>query len=658
MSFCSKRGAFAAAVMMVGFLGTDAFAQCDLQRLMRPTSDEAFAATISVRGDLAIIGAPGANDVGDSSGAAYIYRWDGSTWGDRQRIVASDQQERASFGVSVAIAGDMAVVGAPSHDCEDGSYCGVAYIFRFDGVDWVQEARLTSTNESADDRFGRSVATDGTFIVIGASRESYTSGGTGAVYVFIWDGANWIVEEKFGPNNPAHGKYGESVSIDGDFFVVGAPDIDKVYTYYRLGGVTWSPAGNVMPSGGQSGAKFGRSVSVSGNAMIVGAPYYDCGSIPSCGTAYVFRYYGSWQQEAQILIPASPHRAKFGRAVAIQGDLATIGAPEYNSERGGVWWYRYNDTAWVLQGELTMWPYGASEASFGYAISVAGPVAMIGSPGDGLIPQAAYVVALDGADCTANGAMDLCEGLDDPYYFDPDGDPEMCPCAASTAPILDTSPPDLGSGTKNRFLSLIAGDPGVKQAVRVTFADLPPLYEYAEGRTMWVGPPFPVTEASGESGDAPEPTFLAATLQCQPYYTNWSQLGVVHVYDSGVLPGGTYEVHVVAGVCSIYDSASFSDTLGVNTSIFGDITGNGPHPQTGTWDPPQGIINFNDITAIIDKYKNEPQPPKVRADIISNDILSPVPDLLVDFVDITAAVEAYRGYPLSLPGPPTSDPCQ
>jgi hypothetical protein len=232
---------------------------------------------------------------------------------------------------------------------------------------------------------------------------------------------------------------------------------------------------------------------------------------------------------------------------------------------------------------------------------------------------------------------------------------EAADCTLTNAPLLDPRVGDFGHGTRNRYLSLTTGSPGLSEAMRVTFVDLPPPHDGYNGDQWWVGEPVEVTEASGENDSDPPPTFWAAQLQCgTPYYADWSQYGTVHVYNGGIVPGAVYEVQAISDDCNTSDEASYSPPLTINTSQFGDIVADcGVYPCS----PPQGVIDFVDISACVEKFKNNPTAPqKARADVINSDVSAPLPDRKVDFVDISAIVEAFRGSALPLPGPQSHCP--
>ena len=109
---------------------TSVFADCELAKLL--ASDGArgdrFGVSIDISGDTAVIGAPYDNDTGASSGSAYIFRFNGSSWVEEAKLHASDGAAGDDFGVSVGISGDIAVIGAKDDD-DNGTNSGSAYIF-------------------------------------------------------------------------------------------------------------------------------------------------------------------------------------------------------------------------------------------------------------------------------------------------------------------------------------------------------------------------------------------------------------------------------------------------------------------------------------------------------------------------------------------------
>lgn len=84
------------------------------------------------------------------------------------KLIAADGAAQDNFGVSVALSGDTAVVGA-SGDDDNGTHSGSAYIFVRDASAlWTQQAKLLPLDGAANNFFGLSVAISGDSAIIGA----------------------------------------------------------------------------------------------------------------------------------------------------------------------------------------------------------------------------------------------------------------------------------------------------------------------------------------------------------------------------------------------------------------------------------------------------------------------------------------------------------
>ncbi|MGD2111719.1 MAG: hypothetical protein PVI86_20275, partial [Phycisphaerae bacterium] len=283
-------------------------------------------------------------------------------------------------------------------------------------------------------------------------------------------------------------------------------------------------------------------------------------------------------------------------------------------------------------------------------------------------PEPSFRTFADAGECfliRIGGERDLLNDNDD---VDPMGRgrldiiSEETDCPISLAPAGDPDLNDNGFGTKNAYVTFEGSQlvPPSREsaadthAIRVKFVTLPG-FAFAEGRAMFVQEPFPVTEASATDGPTPAPTFTAARLGCDPFYADWSTYGVVDVFDAGILPGGVYEVQAIHFDCE-RSEPNYSLPLTVVTSAIGDLAGN--TCTLVTCNPPQGVVDFTDINAVVEKFKNTPGAPrKARTDLLNGTVSLPYPDRKVDFVDIAQGVDAFRGAPLPPVGPPADDPC-
>ena len=162
-----------------------------------------FGNSVSASGDRIVISAP--HDYSGGRGAAYVYRYDGSSWVEEARLNASDATV-ALFGNSVSASGDLAVIGAVFDD-HAGYESGSAYVFRYDGSSWVEEAKLIASDAAPDELFGTSVSVSGELAVIGAEARSEAGVDSGAAYIYRYDGSGWVEEAKLTASDPTRQKY-------------------------------------------------------------------------------------------------------------------------------------------------------------------------------------------------------------------------------------------------------------------------------------------------------------------------------------------------------------------------------------------------------------------------------------------------------------------
>lgn len=104
---------------------------------------------------------------------------------NEQKLLASDKDSNDYFGKSVAIDGDTMVVGVTGEDSDGKSDNGAVYVFTKSGNKWSQNQKLLASDKETSDHFGKSVAIDGTTVVVGADGESSDGKGrNGAVYIY------------------------------------------------------------------------------------------------------------------------------------------------------------------------------------------------------------------------------------------------------------------------------------------------------------------------------------------------------------------------------------------------------------------------------------------------------------------------------------------
>ena len=136
---------------------------------------------------------------------------------EQAKLTASDAAANDSFGFSVSVSGDTAVVGAWGDD-DNGSYSGSAYVFVRTGSTWTEQAKLTASDAAADDRFGVSVSVSGATAVVGANNDDDSGSASGSAYVFVRTGSTWTEQQKLTASDAAaNDRFGTEILPYPDF---------------------------------------------------------------------------------------------------------------------------------------------------------------------------------------------------------------------------------------------------------------------------------------------------------------------------------------------------------------------------------------------------------------------------------------------------------
>ncbi len=371
-------------------------------------ANDLFGYSVSIDGDYAIVGAY--EKPINQTGSAYIFKRNGTSWILQQKITASDAQAGDIFGVSVSISSDYAIVGASGEDPSGTAGAGSAYIFKRSDAGWAQQQKINASDAQASDSFGISVSISGDYAIVGASGEDPSGTlNAGSAYIFKRNGTSWAQQQKINASDKeAKDYFGWSVSISGNYTIVGAPyedlssisnisttDAGSAYIFNRSG-TTWSQQQKINASDKQAHDNFGWSVSINGAYAIVGAPYEDPSSISNisttdAGSAYIFKRSGTtWSQQQKINASDKGAGDYFGYSVSIDGDYAIVGAPYEDPSSisnistlnaGSAYIFKRSDTAWAQQQKINASDKGAN-GLFGQSVSISGDYAVVGAPGE------------------------------------------------------------------------------------------------------------------------------------------------------------------------------------------------------------------------------------------------------------------------------------
>jgi hypothetical protein len=324
--------------------GTSWIEQAKLKGPVPREYNDYFGYSVSISGDYAIVGAGIVHTDRKSVGAftAYIFERNGTSW--------TLQYEH--FGSSVSISGDYSIVGVPYHNSRRGS----VFIFKRDDNNWTQQSELFASEGSVHTNFGDEVCISGNYaIVTTITDDSYGS----PVYILNHNGASWTEQAKLTPPNPQKlDAFGSSASISENYAVIGAheDDIDNqneagsVYVFMREGG-NWTEQAKLTAPDSESLAHFGSSLSISGDWIIVGTPNDDDHYMGrDSGSAYMFELEDEeWTQRAKLTALDAAYDDFFGTSVAIDGDYAIVGAPN-DDDKG-----RDSGSAYIFKRIGSVW---------------------------------------------------------------------------------------------------------------------------------------------------------------------------------------------------------------------------------------------------------------------------------------------------------------
>jgi hypothetical protein len=422
MSFAKSRAAamvVAACALLVGYARLDAvpllgnFQQQAKFLAGDGAANDQLGYSIAVDGDTMVTGAY----VDDSGrGSAYVFTRIGDGWAQQAKLVAADGVAGDLFGAAVAISGDTIVVGAYGDDTSRGS----AYVFIRSGTVWTQQAKLTAADGAAGDRFGNSVGLDGDTAVVGAQLDAVSgTSNRGSAYVFVRNGAAWTQQAQLvASDGAANDSLGTSVAISGDTVVAGAPQAivggkteGAAYVFTRAGAV-WSEDAKFAWPIGHDGALFGQSVAIDGDTVVVGAPeILVLDAATRAGVAVVFTRSGGGWSPAVTLSPSDGARGDaFGWSVAISGDIVAVGA--YNkavggvSQRGAAYLFARQGGSWTQQTRLDTDDAETGDA-LGFSVGVSGTSIVAGAPYKGSNLQgSAYAFAFTQGHPTAHAGAD------------------------------------------------------------------------------------------------------------------------------------------------------------------------------------------------------------------------------------------------------------
>lgn len=402
-------------------------ASCQVAKLPRvPEQEQLWGWAVATSRNKVLVGAPNVTDFG-TDGAAFLFGL--SSYIHEAALAPPDAGPESEIGNGVAISadGDRVFVAAP-RDQHEGLVDGSVFVFERDSTgDWRQAATIIANQADPDpwrnELFGEAMCVNGDRILIGAYLDN-------AAYIFDRDADGFWMQSARLTGSPATGYLGYSVALLGDTAVAGAPNDFSVgwgsgaaFVFQRQSDGTWAQVQRLLPSPGDR-LGFGRAVGISENTIFVGAPM-DGTQAPNAGTVYVYARDGSgtWVESQRLYAPYPANSDVFGTSITVDESRALIGAENYSNHTpihlGAAFLYeRGVDGDWELSS-LLMADDPHELSRFGRVVALRGNLAVVGAPYQSEVDEegnplplagAAYVFAV-GPDENDNGVMDICECL-------------------------------------------------------------------------------------------------------------------------------------------------------------------------------------------------------------------------------------------------------
>ncbi len=387
-----------------------------------------FGYSVCCQGDQLLVGAPTYDGLATDAGAAFVYGYDGVSWQPEQTLLAPGGAAYDRFGWSVALSGDVALIGSPG-DGGVGISSGSAYFFRYGpGTDWAFEQKALSIPAVVAETYGSTVALNGNVAVVASSTLNGPTA-IGVADVYRWDSlsASWLLEQRLAPSVPFAGtNFGTSAAIGDGQILVGASTGDglvletgSVHPFeFEAGSGSWVEQPFPLLADGAEGDWFGAAVAADGDRVLIGAPHDRVrGQFSGSAVIYERDALGGWQLQ-QSFAPVDGD-GLFGEDVDLEGDVAVVGAPL--GREGAAMVYRYNSVTeeWEFEQRLTnpIIPTTGPISDYGEELVLQGEWIMVGDPGAITFTGTFGSVTIFRYDATA-GTWALTQTLAPPGFMD------------------------------------------------------------------------------------------------------------------------------------------------------------------------------------------------------------------------------------------------
>jgi FG-GAP repeat len=346
---------------------------------------DSFGASVAVSGNTAVVGANNATVGNYGVGIAYVYTKGAAGWPTTptQTLYDSAGATGDTFGNSVAISGNIIVIGTPGAN----SSRGIVFIYKRGATGWNPIRTLTDPGNGENDSFGDSVAISHGTVIVGAPYTAGAGGASqaGAAYLYTRGTTDWPntpIATLQDPTGAVNSAFGWSTAISGSTVLVGAPSEDGqpgTSYIYTEGTAGWpaTPSASLPDPAATAGDEFGYSAAVSGGNVVIGG-YGKVAYIYTEGT-------GGWPTTPTVTLndPVSNTHDWFGESVAAAGSKILIGAPSHSATgRSYAYVYAMGASGWP-ETPTAVLRHTTGTHLFGFSTALDATTAIVGEPNYG-----------------------------------------------------------------------------------------------------------------------------------------------------------------------------------------------------------------------------------------------------------------------------------
>ncbi len=309
-----------------------------------PASENHFGQAVAVSGSRIAVGLPDDDQIGFNAGTVAIFDMSSATPGTPVlKIDTITPDLNSQFGFSLSLEGSRLVAGSPLSFLPSNSRAGQAYVFDLaSATPKVPVFTIPNPTGVAEERFGDTVASSGSLIVVGAPTGDTGANNAGSAYVFDLSSATPTVPlHTLNNPTPANSdEFGKALAISGNIVVVGAPydntgagDAGSAYVYDLTSATPTVPVHTLNNPAPGAQEEFGNAVAISGNRVIVAARKNTVSGISQAGSIYEYDLSSATPTvPVRTINSPSPTSADFfGASLSLQGSKLAVGVPGNNT---------------------------------------------------------------------------------------------------------------------------------------------------------------------------------------------------------------------------------------------------------------------------------------------------------------------------------------